>query len=172
MTNWRRILVGDAFQRPQRHPRFYADVALLFPLMVALLGVWTAFSWRPLRLADPVQFWWCAAFAAACLLLMKERLATLAAGFLFVAGQAGWRLSLAKGASTQRGTLEAAVIGAVMALALIVLITWRKRGAKLYGDPPTRFDWWLTGTLGALVVAGLAVILVRTALWYAAAYWH
>lgn len=144
----------------------------MFPLLVALVGVWTAFSGAPLKLADPRQLWLCGAVATACLLLMKERLFMLAAMFLFVAAQAGWHFSVAKGTATDRGPLAAAVISLVAGLALVLLVTWHKRGAKLYGDRPTRFDWGMAVVLGAGVAVGLAVILVRTVLWYMAAYRH
>ena len=138
------------------------------PIALAGVGVWTAL-WPPAS-RDMRQFWMCGAAMLICLLLMKERLFTIAAMFMFVAGQAGWRFNFARDAATQRTAFEIIVIALFFTLNIAVLITWLKGGAKLYGDPPTRFDWALTGTLAVAAAGCLMVIVLRTAQWYLAAY--
>jgi hypothetical protein len=35
MTNWKQIIVGDAFKLPSRNPRYYLDLVLMVPLLFA-----------------------------------------------------------------------------------------------------------------------------------------
>lgn len=154
---------------PRTHPRYYVDVALVFPLLVAGVGAWTAL-WPPAS-RDMRQFSMCGASMLICLLFMKERLFTIAALFMFVAAQSGWHFTLAKGASSERPAFEMAVISLLLSLGIALLITLVRKGARLYGDPPTRFDWAFAGTLLAAVAGCFAVMVFRTVQWwYLAAY--
>jgi hypothetical protein len=37
MTDWKQIIVGDAFKLPSRNPRYYLDLVLMVPLLFAAL---------------------------------------------------------------------------------------------------------------------------------------
>jgi hypothetical protein len=37
MTDWKQIIVGDAFKLPSRNPRYYLDLVLMLPLLFAAL---------------------------------------------------------------------------------------------------------------------------------------
>ena len=88
MPNWKRNIVGAASKLPNRNPRFYVNVALVFPIVFALLAlshpVWSSppFVWNGRE--ELIG----AAVLLVCSVLAKERAVTFGAalGYMFFAG--------------------------------------------------------------------------------------
>jgi hypothetical protein len=88
VPSWKRIIVGDAFKLPNKNPRFYIDIALVFPIVFALLAlshpIWSSppLAWNGRE--EVIG----AAVLLACFLLAKERAVTFGAalGYMFCAG--------------------------------------------------------------------------------------
>src|SRR5712692_9475646 len=73
MPNWNRIIVGDAFKLPSRNPRFYVDLILMFPTLVAGLWFFSCFhGWR-IYPWDLNQACFSGLLLCVFLLLVKER---------------------------------------------------------------------------------------------------
>jgi hypothetical protein len=87
MPNWNRIIVGDAFKLPSRNPRFYTDLILMFPTLVA--GIWflsCLHGWRVYRWGTKEAFI-SGGVLFILLLLIKERTVLVAAMLGFLAYQ-------------------------------------------------------------------------------------
>jgi hypothetical protein len=89
MPNWNRIIVGDAFKLPSRNLRFYLDLILWFPLLLA--GLWLTGCFHGWRMAqwDLRQAGIGLAVVSVLLLLIKERTVVIVSIFWFLAHQAG-----------------------------------------------------------------------------------
>jgi len=86
VPNWKRVLVGDAFQLPSQELNYYRDLFLVWPLLLfTIAGLANLFSvGQDHRLAIR-----CLAFSLVALLLSRERLILITAALGFCAVQAG-----------------------------------------------------------------------------------
>lgn len=88
MPDWKRIIVGGAFKLPSKHPRYYVDVVLGWPVIIALLAVTEPFYSLPPSTWDGRTVVWGGAGLLACFLLAKEKAVTFGAAlaYIFFAG--------------------------------------------------------------------------------------
>jgi hypothetical protein len=88
VPNWKRIIVGEAFDLTSRDPNFYRDLFLLWPFLlfsiVAVSGLWSAVS-GPER----TYTYKMAALAVLVLLLAKEKAFLLLGSLSYVALKLG-----------------------------------------------------------------------------------
>lgn len=85
MPNWNKIIVGDAFKLPSRHPRFYLDLILWFPTFLACFWFAECFhGWR-MNQWDVRDAAVSGTVLCFLLLLIKERAILIVSMLLFVA---------------------------------------------------------------------------------------
>lgn len=94
MPNWQRIIVGDAFKLPHKHPRYYSDLVLVFPLIVSVVmvaGIW--FDGQKGGARDVVMP---LAVAVICIALAKETRIVVGAACAFLTLRGLAALAVAK----------------------------------------------------------------------------
>jgi hypothetical protein len=87
MLNWRRIIIGDAFQLYSRDFNYYRDLALFWPFLLFSIVAFSEFYARTTTQGHRIAM---LAIAIACLILAKEKLLLIAVSMGFVALRCVW----------------------------------------------------------------------------------
>lgn len=157
MPNWQAIIVGDAFKLKSRDPRYYADMALMWPTLLfgsVLLGTisrWPPVFWGP----HGILLW--TLLLAACLVLLEERVVILAGCLGAVAVFADLEM-LFHPAKISRGlgTMMICVLG-------ILVLLWPNRFRTEFwgwkGRVPRGMD--IAGLLCNFAGFGIAILVIR-----------
>lgn len=155
MPEWKRIIVGDAFRLPSRNPRYYLDVALVFPLAVAFfffvdsIHGWHVSSWNVRQAA------FSGLLVCVFLLLIKDIIRVIAEILSFLTFVLGWRFAFHSDL-TAFGYALVCVLG--IPLIIILGVLFRIYVLKKPGYDPTYYSPDRSTTpLGVFLVLGLLI---------------
>jgi len=156
VTDWKRIIVGDAFKLSSRNPRYYTDILLMWPTLVFgmrfAMAVW---NWPPASWDRREVLIW-GGLLALGIVLLKERVFVVIGGLGAIVVGALWGMHFHPDKSAAALTV---IVGCVVGM---FVLFWPNRfRTNVYGSTHQVRGTDMLGLICGVAGIGLAILIAR-----------